>query len=171
MIDLQASIIRRSPSSYPSSCWSRLQGWPSVTPRASFAASTASVASLQSSPELVEAIGTQTDTVVQALLDAGADPNTRLEDGRSPLSQAISTSRTNTIAMVLRAGADADISMPNGEPVLHAALRSQIIDNVELLLEFGADAGRDAPDGTTALSLAMQSRNEDLIELIMSQSN
>ena len=43
---------------------------------------------------------------VAALLDAGADPNARDEDGRTPLHVAASSNNPDVIATLLEAGAD-----------------------------------------------------------------
>ena len=81
--------------------------------------------------------------VVQALLDAGADPNTRLyntsvlED--AVLAQAFWGGNTEVVRMLLDAGADPNTLDEDNIPVLARAVQLHENETVGLLLDAGAD--------------------------------
>lgn len=78
---------------------------------------------------------------VQALLDAGANPNARSEDGRSPLmatieklSPRMGSRNVDIVAMLLAAGADPEAPDPHGQTALSfaKAMTASYPDNQEL---------------------------------------
>ena len=71
-----------------------------------------------------------------ALLEAGADPNARAEEGDTPLHR---TSDTVLVAGLVRAGADVNARNDMGETPLHLARRRNRLPAIRKLLEFGAD--------------------------------
>jgi len=117
---------------------------------------------LIASPVLIEAIGSQSTIIVQDLLAQGADHNTLLADGRTPLSEAIASGRSDLIELLLSVGAD-----PNNSPALHWAVRSGLEPNVFMLINAGADVNAPDPDGTTPLDLAFQAQNEHVIRYLL----
>jgi len=122
---------------------------------------------LIASPVLIEAIGSQSTIIVQDLLAQGADHNTLLADGRTPLSEAIASGRSDLIELLLSVGADPNTVMPNNSPALHWAVRSGLEPNVFMLINAGADVNAPDPDGTTPLDLAFQAQNEHVIRYLL----
>lgn len=75
--------------------------------------------------------------ILQALLDAGANPNIKNNDGRTPLSVAVENGSLEAVKLLLAAKAD-----PNGgtcDAPLLGAINKQDITSAELLLQAGAN--------------------------------
>ena len=66
------------------------------------------------SRQLVDAAGTGDRLMVQALLEQGADANTRLKDGLTPLMAAATSGHTEIVRKLLDAGADPDLRDDHG---------------------------------------------------------
>ncbi len=104
--------------------------------------------------------------ILQALLEAGADPNRREVNGVTPLTMAIKSSsaaiaRQDHIRLLLKHGADPDIKDIAGRTaIMHAIFshRSNYDDDglqaIQTLLAAGADPDIQDDDGATALSHA-----------------
>ena len=91
--------------------------------------------------------------VVQALLEAGADPRAADEDGDTPLHWAFMANHASSGAGVaralLQAGADPHARGSLQETPLHLAAKRGDLDAVRVLLKAGADpAARDEDDDT-----------------------
>ena len=119
------------------------------------------------SRDLVQAIRNQSDPVVARLLAAGANPNTRLPDNTSALSEALVAQNALIIDRLLNAGADSNTTMPDGESALHWAIRHRVIQNIAALIASGADLNATNSDGETPLSLALQIGDEQTIRLLL----
>ncbi len=85
--------------------------------------------------------------ILERVLAAGADPNCRDADGRTPLAFAL---REDTVVLrrLLEAGADA-----RAPDLLHAAARAGYLETVELLLAAGADPNATDILGQRALDV------------------
>ena len=96
-------------------------------------------------------------TIVQLLLEAGADPNARDDRGLTPLHEGATNSNPVVAAHLLAAGAD-----PNGldndgyTPLHYAAARSGNGRVVTRLLGAGADPLVESNDGRTPLHSALR---------------
>ncbi len=77
-------------------------------------------------------------TIVQALLDAGADVNAKDNNGETALIQAASTGHTETVQALLDAGADVDAEGAFEMTALMWAKRKGHTEIVELLKKAGA---------------------------------
>ena len=116
---------------------------------------------------LYEAIDRGDEAAVAALLEGGADPNSR-SSGRadqdpplerhqwSPLLHAVRSGHPEIALLLLEAGADPDAAHRDGETALMAAAERGMIRVVAGLLERGADVGATRPDGSTALYYGRQ---------------
>ena len=79
---------------------------------------------------------------IRACLAAGADPDPRDKDGRTPLHDAAQGGRMEVVEVLLAAGADPDARSESGSTPLHKAARwSGKAEAIEALLAAGADPG------------------------------
>ncbi|MCE9558039.1 MAG: ankyrin repeat domain-containing protein [Armatimonadetes bacterium] len=102
--------------------------------------------------------GRENDVVegtVQALIDAGADPNL-LSRGTRPLHEAVygDWGSPTSVRVLLRHGADIDALDEDGQTALMIAAQHGEFESVRLLLEAGADRARKDKRGKTALDHA-----------------
>ncbi len=75
---------------------------------------------------------------LQALINAGADPNTQTEDEVAILTEAASRGHTGTAQLLLDAGADVNAKDPMGRTALMEAAGEGHEDTVKVLLDRGA---------------------------------
>ena len=112
--------------------------------------------------------------VVQAELDAGADPQAQDGAGRTVLHVATEVSDDpGVIEILLDAGADpeAPVAFSDGERPLHTAAVRSDPEFAQVLLERGADVdGKDANDRTPLHEAALHSgwSGTDVLELLLS---
>lgn len=94
--------------------------------------------------------------VARILLDAGADPGLRSENGFAvmPLHSAVAAGRTEVALQLIAAGADPDPIQRHGWTPLHGAADNGLAAVVDALLAAGADPGRTLDDGRSAAQLA-----------------
>jgi ankyrin repeat protein len=106
-------------------------------------------------------------TVVQALIDAGADFRIRLQSGFTPLLFAARDGRINVVRVLLKAGANVNEPVPAGKriayggrmppagatPLLLAVMNAHF-DLAAQLLDAGADPNADLPGYTVLHALA-----------------
>lgn len=101
--------------------------------------------------------------VIQALLDAGADPNLPDETdnglaGNSPLMEAASTffatNRGDMVRLLIQRGADINQQDADGRTALMLALGYSDIDVIETLIKAGVDLDIQDNEGNTALMMA-----------------
>jgi len=102
--------------------------------------------------------------LVQALLDAGADPNGKTQDGHAPIFEAFSN--LDILQALLKAKADPNLKNNSGETALLAAVEEGTKDAVEKLLKAGADVNFKTDSGNTALQLANNYSKSDVAELL-----
>ncbi len=97
---------------------------------------------------------------IGALVEAGADPNARDEDGRTPLYTAASmNAMPEIIAELVKMGADPKTGDNHGWTPLHAAVMSPFanLDTIAALLKGGADPNAPDERSETPLHRAAQS--------------
>ena len=115
---------------------------------------------------LVALAGLPHTTVIQRLLEQGADPNARVMSmrrdlrGRTPLMVAASSDYlpTGTVRMLLDRGADPNAAGPDGETPLDLAKRNGPTPVVEMLVAAGARAGKGFPRPALTPRPAMSER-------------
>ena len=91
---------------------------------------------------------------VAFLLDQGVDVNSRLWNGRTPLSTAASGGMKETAELLLARGARTDIADELGRTALHEAAVVGRVDIIEALLARGAALNALDNDGNSPLFLA-----------------
>jgi ankyrin repeat protein len=119
--------------------------------------------------ELLDAALWGTPADVQRLLDRGADPNGRNENGATPLMRSVDSAETTRL--LLEYGADANAKSDlDRTPLIIAAGRSGAAPVVRLLLEYGANPNASAPGlggTTTALTEAAYRGDAAVMRLLL----
>lgn len=117
--------------------------------------------------------GKEVSDIVKAVLDLGADPNGRDDDGWSPLLRAAYGEYPSALHLLLDRGADvnAKCNCPGsgygGATALMIAARNGGLESVKALLAKGAETNERDENGSTALALAVQgSRNPSIVQLL-----
>jgi cytohesin len=100
---------------------------------------------------LVDAVFLEDVDDVCALLSAGASPEVRDEDNRTPLLYATVAGNASIVGLLLEAGADPNATDDDGWTALHVAAHRQRLDLVWLLVQAGADPNAQDFDGNSVL--------------------
>jgi ankyrin repeat protein len=105
--------------------------------------------------------------VARFLLENGADPNVRRNDGWTPLHIAASGGHKALVELLLSQGASVQIAEVNGNTPLHAAARKGFRSIVEVLLAHGADVNPTNWYGSTPLHLAAANGFKSVADLLL----
>ena len=97
---------------------------------------------------------------MRVLLDHGADPDVRSQNGWTPLMSAAYKGRAEAVRLLLEAGADVNAKSPGNYTAVVLATSANHPDTVKLLLEAGADRNVRDRDGWLPMDYALQ--KEDL---------
>ena len=100
-------------------------------------------------------------------IKAGADVNTRNQDGQTPLIVATLREHIPIMEILVDKGADLNCWDANYETALHYAVRRSSRDTMEVLIEAGADVNAPNKYGQTPLMLAVFSENLENIEMLI----
>ena len=120
---------------------------------------------------LLEATRNDNLNLVNALLDAGADPNGDIcVIGCTPLFAAVSSASPGVVTALLEAGADANARRteyyrPSYTPLHHALVGApeELGQTVTVLLDHGADVNARSGDGLTPLHVAVEYRRSGAV--------
>ncbi len=120
---------------------------------------------------LQAAIRSGDSVAMSELLSAGASPDHRDRDGRTPLMIASGLGRLRPVALLLAAGADVFTVEPHmGATALHKAAQSGDAGVIGLLLDHGAFVDQQSPRlGHTPLMDAVQHKHEAAVELLLAR--
>ena len=106
--------------------------------------------------------------VVQVLIDAGADIDTKNNDGRSPLLSACAEGTFDTVKMLVRAGAEVRATDDEGVTCLHYAARRGRTETVRYLVSLPeVDVNHGDADNHTALHRAVVNVEPDVVQVLI----
>lgn len=123
-------------------------------------------------PAIIIALKNGYTVIANILLTAGADPNTRDEQGFTPLLLACgkaSKGYKEITGKLIRLGADVNARDPLGWTPLLLALSAGTVETIELLLEHGANPLVRTRKGENALSLAQKFGKVELLNLLFKE--
>lgn len=108
---------------------------------------------------------------VRELLRAGANPNVRDDDLRTPLHQAVLGNSVGLIGLLLESGADVNVKDNQGFTPLHFAAQEFLPEIARILVGKGADPNAVDEDGNSTLHRAIFSgRGRDEIARFLLES-
>ncbi len=120
-------------------------------------------AALHGVPVLLEAVRLRDAELLRRLLELGADPDVRSEQGDTALHEAIARGFEAGIDTLLSGGAAIDLANGAGEGLLHVAARRGDIGTARALLLLGVDAGQRNAEGLCAAELATRPELRELL--------
>ena len=103
---------------------------------------------------------------VRLMLAAGADPNSKDEDGHTALQAGAGLGLVGVLRHLLVAGADPNTQGRNGCTALHSAIFWRRPEAVELLLQHGANVPTTNDAGRDALAAAREAGWPEILELL-----
>lgn len=106
---------------------------------------------------------------VRDLLAAGANPNGRDEDGRTPIFSGVLGGSIGLVGLLLESGADVNARDVQGFTALHFAAQENLPEMARLLVAKGANVNAQDEDGSSVLWRAVFSANSrtPIIELLL----
>lgn len=103
---------------------------------------------------------------VKALLQKGADPNSKNGLEFTPIALAAASHQPDVMKELISAGAEIDVESPYGTPLLFAAATAHL-DGVNMLLAKGANPNISRNDGMTALMAAANAGFPPVVEELL----
>lgn len=124
--------------------------------------------------ELREATRNNDVVRVQRILARGVNPNTRSDDGATPLHICAQQALVSPAKMLLESRADPNVADRLGFTALHWAVQirreetsaSNRLEMIRLLVRNGADPLQADPSGVTPLSIASKKENVSSLEVL-----
>jgi len=104
--------------------------------------------------------------MLQALLEAGAQPDIIDDNSLTPLYLAASYGEIEMVDILLKYGADINFKGHNDITVLHAAAYSGELEVFKLLLNRGADLAAKTTNGLSALDMAKRQSMNNIVKFI-----
>ena len=104
---------------------------------------------------------------VQTLLEMGANPNAKDDNGWTPLHWAAQEGHVDVVRVLLERGANPNAKDEYGDTPLHNAAQKGHVEIVKLLLERGANPNAKNNYGWTPLHRAAQEGYFNIVELLL----
>jgi ankyrin repeat protein len=108
-------------------------------------------------------------SVLQRLVEAGADVNVCTDDGKTALMFAAGRGRADLAAELLRAGAEVNTRNRNGGTALMYAAVSGNPAIAELLIRHGAEVNVVGANGWTAITIAAVKGHDQVVRMLLAQ--
>ncbi|PRP89756.1 hypothetical protein PROFUN_00098 [Planoprotostelium fungivorum] len=152
----QQQYIREEPQYKASSDVSTLVGKGNTSPRQAPASPTAKGPATKENGKFVSDAGAGRHTTVQAMLEAGADPNSvDFQTGNSGLIAASETNHFDVVRLLVEAGANPNLRNRRGKTALHYTVENRYDKLTRYLVEeAGADVNIVDNTNKTPLQLA-----------------
>lgn len=122
---------------------------------------------IESDASLLKAASIGDAFIVRALMDAGADVDTRDRNAQTPLMAAASKSHMEVLEALLAAGADVNAQRVDGQTALISAAFDGRAEVVHVLLSHDADPNLSTERGTTALIGAAYKGNTQIVQALL----
>lgn len=106
-------------------------------------------------------------SLIQLLLEAGADVNARPNCGKPSLTCAVQQGNPTLVRMLLKKGANLEATAPAGPTALYEAVTRGESELVALLLSGGANANAKPPGAEPALYNAASRGRLDLVKMLL----
>ena len=117
--------------------------------------------------ELLEAARNGDLIKVQTLLEKGANPNAKDDDGKTPLHNAVKEGHVEIVKLLLEHGANPNAQDDGGLTPLHSAAFHGYVEIVKLMLEHGANPNAKTILGHTPLHIAVQEGYVEIVKLLL----
>lgn len=112
----------------------------------------------------------QSISMVQFLLDHGADPNITDHRGLKPLLIAVDNGHTDLIHLLVKAGADVNVQDEFGDTLLSSFTFKGDLAMMRFLVASGADPnGKDSVSGNTPLQIATCNGDLNAIQFLLTE--
>ncbi len=116
---------------------------------------------------LLDHVSQRRPTLVELSLWAGADPNYRVDEGRSALPVAVEHGDLEIVPLLLDAGADPDARTADGEPVASLAAGGGNAAILAMLLDAGADPNARGESGIAVLVSGVTQGDAETVRLLL----
>ena len=116
---------------------------------------------------LVDAVRRGDASAVRALLESGADVDSRTPDGATALLWAVHTDQPELVGLLLGAGADVEIANRYGVGPASLAAENGNAAILERLLQAGVDANHTLPGGETLLMTAARTGEPETVRTLL----
>ncbi len=120
-----------------------------------------------SNPDYVYDADNKLYSIVQLLINSGADPNIQNKNNKTPLMYAAKCSLLNIVKLLLNSGADPNKQYSDGSTSLLYAVESGNMEIVELLLKSGANPNIQNNTGCSPLMKALMLKHSKIAELLL----
>ena len=110
---------------------------------------------------------TITASDMQAMIDAGADVNTKDSFGGTPLHLAAKEGQAEVIPVLVKAGADVNAKTDEGGTPFHLAAQEGHAEVIPVLVKAGADVNAKTSNGNTPLHFAAQEGHAEVIPVLV----